>query len=95
MRVWFARGVGLVRFFYRRRNEEETDIQLVDYTITEPSESRLPLAIGNRWHYRWTAPQRGMSFEAIWKIVSYQDVPKARHREWKLTEIFISARDEK
>ena len=72
-RVWFAPGVGVVRLLYRHENGRETDIQLVAYEIPESGEGYLPLAIGNRWRYRWTDPESGTAFEDSLRVASHKE----------------------
>lgn len=50
---WYAPGVGLVQLL-SRSDEMESIAQLKDYTLTQPSEDYIPLAIGNTWTYVWT-----------------------------------------
>ncbi len=70
-RAWFAPGVGLVRFLYQHRNGHETDIQLMEYTLAEPSSDYLPLALNNRWRYRWVDAQTNVVFEDALRVATH------------------------
>ena len=71
-KVWFAPGVGMVRLLYQHENGRETDIQLVSYDIPDGEIDYLPLAIGNRWRYRWTDPETGTLFEDSLRMASHR-----------------------
>jgi hypothetical protein len=60
-----------VRLVYRHRNGYLTEMQLVEYQISEPSDAYLPLALGNRWRYRWTDPESGTAFEESLRVASH------------------------
>ena len=78
VRHWFAPGVGCVRTRYEHRNGLVTDIELVSYELSEPSEEYLPMALGNCWVYRWTDPADGTRLEDTVFVALHRD------REWWL-----------
>jgi len=69
-KIWYAPGVGLVRLLYRHRNGLETDIRLVDYQVADSDNAYLPLAIDNRWRYRWTDSASGTEFEDALRVAA-------------------------
>ena len=69
-RAWFAPGVGLVRLLYQHKNGRVTDIQLVEHQVKEPGEDYLPMALGNRWRYRWKDEESGRVFEDLLVVAS-------------------------
>jgi hypothetical protein len=72
-RLWFAPGGGCVRLQYRHRNGLTTAIELVEYSLMEPCREFLPLALGNRWRYRWTDPGSGTRFEDTVFVAAHRD----------------------
>ena len=73
VRLWFAPGVGCIRLQYQHRNGLTTEIELVEYALTEPSGEYLPLALGNRWRYRWIDPGSGTRFEDTVFVAAHQE----------------------
>ena len=71
--AWFAPSIGLVRLLYQHGNGYETDIQLVDYEIDRGKEGYFPLALGNRWHYRWVDPESDAIFEEILCLAAHEN----------------------
>jgi hypothetical protein len=71
--AWFAPGIGIVRFVYKHRNGYVTDIQLMKYEITEPTDDCFPLALNNRWRYRWGDQKSGMNFEDSLRVASHKN----------------------
>jgi RNA polymerase sigma-70 factor (ECF subfamily) len=72
-KAWFAPGVGLVRLLYQHKNGYSTDIQLVEYEIAELSEDYFPLALNNRWRYRWVDQKSGTVFEDSLRVASRKE----------------------
>ena len=70
---WFAPGVGLVRLLYQHKNGYATDIQLVKYEIAEPSEDYFPLALDNRWRYKWVDQKSETVFEDSLRVASHKE----------------------
>jgi hypothetical protein len=71
--AWFAPGVGLVRSVYQHKNGYKTEIELVSYEITEPSKDYFPLALNNRWRYRWVDQKSGVNFEDSLRVASHKN----------------------
>jgi|GEM_PF-1521670 len=69
-RYWFARGVGLVHFILRNNGGDQTLIKLNEYEIRDPSDTYLPLAIGNTWAYSWIEASRGYIANEKYKIAA-------------------------
>lgn len=83
IQVWFAPGAGYVRLHYRHRNDRATDVRLAHHEIAEPSNDYFPLALGNRWIYRWTDEATGVQFEDTVFVAAHQG------DEWNLA--FVTA----
>ena len=71
--AWFAPGVGVVKLRYRHQNGYETCAELMDYEVIDESEDYLPLALGNRWRYRWTDTKSGVGFEDSLRVCACRD----------------------
>jgi len=50
--VWFAPGVGLVRFAFDRADGVPVRVELANYRVADGGNDYLPLAVGNRWEYQ-------------------------------------------
>lgn len=50
--VWFAPGVGLVRFDFDRADGVPVRVELARYHVAAGGNDYLPLAVGNRWEYQ-------------------------------------------
>jgi len=70
---WFAPGVGLVKSVYKHKNGYKTEIELISYEITEPTEDYFPLALNNRWRYRWVDQKSNVTFEDSLRVASYKN----------------------
>ena len=70
-KIWYAPGIGLVRLLYQHRNGHETDIQLVDYQIKEARGDYLPLALDNRWCYRWIDSECKTCYEDFLRVAAH------------------------
>ena len=66
--AWYAPGVGLVRLLYQHHNGRQTAIELIGYELAQASDAYLPLALDNRWRYRWTDPESGTRFEETLRV---------------------------
>lgn len=71
--TWFAPGIGIVRVVYKHRNGYVTDIQLMKYEITEPTDDCFPLALNSRWRYRWDDQKSGVNFEDSLRVASHKN----------------------
>jgi len=71
--VWFARGAGMVRLEYRHSNGFTTVAELVDYSVEDQADAYLPLALGNRWRYRWQDQESGVRFEDVLRVAAHGD----------------------
>lgn len=60
----------MVRLLYQHKNGRVTDIQLVEHQVKEPGEDYLPMALGNRWRYRWKDEESGRVFEDLLVVAS-------------------------
>ncbi len=56
--LWFAPGVRLVKMVYAPDNGKVTEAELLRFEITEPSSDYMPLALGNKWTFRWSNDYR-------------------------------------
>jgi len=80
--MWFARGVGLVKLRYEYATEETTEIDLIDYRLTELSDDYFPLSLDNMWLYRWS--KGAYTITEKWRVFSlvgephYQNDPAFR-----------------
>ena len=70
--VWYAPGIGPVRLLYKHHNGYETDISLVEHDIRGAEDEYLPLAIDNRWRYRWQDPINGSAYEDSLRVASHK-----------------------
>ncbi len=70
--TWFAPGIGLVRMLRQHKNGYVTDIQLVEYEITESTEDFFPLALDNRWRYKWVDQKTGTIFEESLRVAAHK-----------------------
>jgi RNA polymerase sigma-70 factor (ECF subfamily) len=68
--VWFARGVGLVKIRYLHDNEETTEIDLIDYRLTELSDDYFPLSPDNIWLYCWSKSKGSYTVTEKWRVLS-------------------------
>ncbi|MFC1525804.1 hypothetical protein ACFL6X_03215 [Candidatus Latescibacterota bacterium] len=83
--VWFAPGVGVVRLEYRHANGFTTVAELVDYTVEEPTDAYLPMALDNRWRYRWQDQESGVHFEDVLRVAAHRD------GQWELAFVTSAA----
>lgn len=51
--VWFAPGVGPVRYIFDRIDGERFELELAEYAVGDDRKDYFPLSVGNRWVYRW------------------------------------------
>ncbi|MDQ1316974.1 MAG: polymerase sigma factor [Candidatus Poribacteria bacterium] len=52
--IWFAPGVGPVKFIFDTGDGVHIHIKLAEYEIKEsPKSDYFPLSVGNKWTYRW------------------------------------------
>ena len=70
-KIWYAPGVGLVRLLYQHCNGRNTDIQLVGCKIKEASDDYLPLALDNRWRYRWVDSESETLYEDSLRVAAH------------------------
>lgn len=67
---WYAPRVGLVQLRARSSDGMESLTQLTDYTLTQPSNDIIPLAIGNSWTYDWTGTPEDCSGKEFHRIAA-------------------------
>ncbi|MBM3237498.1 sigma-70 family RNA polymerase sigma factor [Candidatus Poribacteria bacterium] len=75
--VWFARGVGLVKIRHEYATGETTEIDLIDYRLTELSDDYFPLSLDNMWLYRWT--KGAYTITEKWRVLSLVDEPDCQN----------------
>jgi len=74
--AWFAPGVGPVKFIFdtvRTANDIHLHMELAEYSVKDGNGSYFPLAVGNRWVYRWCDVDERYVAKASYKVAIKKD----------------------
>jgi RNA polymerase sigma-70 factor (ECF subfamily) len=68
--MWYARGVGLLRFTFDRADGVLADVQLTAYRVAAGDDTHLPLAAGNVWEYRTMGFDRDYVQQNVYEVLA-------------------------
>ncbi len=70
IRVWFARGHGIVQMDYHHRNGQRTLVQMTGNEIRKGDDSYFPIKPGNIWYYDWTNEKGEMLIHEMYRVLT-------------------------
>lgn len=92
--IWYARGVGLVRFTFERRDDARADIQLAKCHLSGFAGGYMPLAVGNRWEYQAVGFDANYVQESVYEVLTAELKPAERMTTYHLRHWAFAYREE-
>lgn len=70
--IWYAPGVGPIKFIFDRADGVHLDMELSEYHIEDGNSDYFPLEVGNKWLYRWCGIDERYVTKCSYEV-GYQD----------------------
>jgi RNA polymerase sigma-70 factor (ECF subfamily) len=71
--IWFAPGVGPVKFIFDSDDGVHVHIELAEYSVKDVGSDYFPLAIGNKWTYRWCGIDERYVTKGYYEVAGEKD----------------------